>query len=309
LVSLGFAGHLRPTRPRLSHLRVPLHQLGLLRQETERLLRQEKQHGAGPPAPGANGPDGDPVRLGSATLQRVGQRLAAFADEVTRILRRGEDEGGQQAADRSRALANRLSNWSRMLLTLLPRFWPARAVDEAFGPGQAGLAARPAGRDAAAAPTADAGGEARSPEGRPVAPPGPFARWVELAEDVVATQAVIYVSQFFVQLRNLAVSMLVCSVLLLLAVTSYPFEPQRLIVYAMLTLIGAALAGTLYVLFSANRNELLSRITGTTPNHFTLDSGFISSVFTYIVPAVLIVALQLSGTFRFMLEPVLRVLK
>jgi hypothetical protein len=63
------------------------------------------------------------------------------------------------------------------------------------------------------------------------------------------------------------------------------------------------------VLVQVNRDELLSRIAGSTPNRFNLDAGFIHSVFTYVVPTVGVVALQLTGTFRFLLEPLLRVLK
>jgi hypothetical protein len=132
---------------------------------------------------------------------------------------------------------------------------------------------------------------------------------VELAEGVVAIQVVLYISQFFAELRNLIWSMLICSVLLLLAATSYPFHPERLILGLFLTLIGAVVAGILYVLVQMNWNELVSRITGTPPNRFTLDTGFVGSFFTYVVPILGIVTLQLTGTFRFLLEPILRVLK
>ena len=40
-----------------------------------------------------------------------------------------------------------------------------------------------------------------------------------------------------------------------------------------------------------------------------LDAGFLSSFFTYIVPTLGILAAQLSGTFRWALEPIMRVVK
>jgi hypothetical protein len=58
-----------------------------------------------------------------------------------------------------------------------------------------------------------------------------------------------------------------------------------------------------------NRDELVSRISRTTPGKFSLDSGFLASFFTYIVPAVGVLAAQLSGSFRWLLEPLLRVMK
>src|SRR5262249_39422039 len=54
---------------------------------------------------------------------------------------------------------------------------------------------------------------------------GPAREWVRLAENFVATQIVLYVSQFFVHLRNLLLSVTVGTLLLLLAATSYPFQP------------------------------------------------------------------------------------
>jgi hypothetical protein len=201
-----------------------------------------------------------------------------------------------------------------MLLTLLPRFWPRRGVNEAFGFREPADSSRhetsPGAPHTAVLSDAEgAGGRPATSHTRPATPRGRFARWVELAEGVIATQVVIYISQFFVQLRNLVWSMIICSVLLLLAATSYPFHPERLILYEMLALIGAVVAAVFYVLIQVNRDELVSRISGTTPNRFTLDAGFISSVFTYIVPTLSVVTLQLSGAFRFMLEPLLRVLK
>jgi hypothetical protein len=318
-VTSVFGGYLKSLRPRLSHLRVPLHQLRLLRQEMEQLLGE--------------GLRANEVALCMEMLAPLSRELAAFEREVARDFPGmalpeyevptnlpepprppGEllTTAGEQA--RAKALRARLSDWSQRLLTLLPTFWARRSVDEAFG--SADGAGSPRAATSAGASQTGVASAAAQPDGQPAAAhsrqgaaPGRFAHWVELAEGFVATQVVIYISQFFVQLRNLVWPMAVCSVLLLLAATSYPFQPQRLILYTMLALIGAVVAAILYVLIMVNRDELVSRIAGTTPNRFTLDAGFISSVFTYVVPVVSIVALQLSGAFRFMLEPILRVLK
>jgi hypothetical protein len=170
----------------------------------------------------------------------------------------------------------------RCLAVLAPRGrW--LAVDDAFGGG--------AGKDAPAVP----------------APAEPA--WVALAESVAATQVVIYVSQFFVQLRNLVWAAIVTSSLLLLAATSYPFHPEKLLLVGLIVLSGAGMASVLYVLIDMNRDEVVSRVTRTTPGKFSLDGGFVGSFFTYIVPVAGVLAAQLSGSFRWVLEPLLRVMK
>jgi hypothetical protein len=73
--------------------------------------------------------------------------------------------------------------------------------------------------------------------------------------------------------------------------------------------VAAVLGSILYVLVRANYDDLLSRITRTTPNRFTFDSGFLSSFFLYVVPTLSILVIQLSGAFRFVLEPILRTFK
>jgi hypothetical protein len=133
--------------------------------------------------------------------------------------------------------------------------------------------------------------------------------WVRMAENLVATQAVLYVSQFFVQLRNLLLSVTVGTLLLLLAATSYPFQPQSLFVVYLLVMVGFVTVGTVTVLVQINRNSFVSRLSNTTPDRFTPDWAFLSSFATYVLPLLGVLAVQLSGSFRVWLEPVFRVLK
>jgi hypothetical protein len=312
-----FGGSLGPPRPRLSHLRVPIHQLRLLGQETKCLLHEDGQLQAARPSDGTAISGGDAVRLSAADLERVNESLQQFEDVLASQfpeLALAEEGGGdvlrtdQSDEDRSLDLRKQLSDRSQMLLDLLRRFWARRPVDEAFGAADSKTSSK-LHETAPAAPHTGDVSRAESPGEEPAVGRARFARWVELAEGFVATQVVIYISQFFVQLRSLVWSMVICSTLLLLAVTSYPFQPQRFILFTMLALTGAVVAAILYVLYMINRDELVSRIARTTPNRFTPDIGFFSSIFTYIVPVVSVVALQVFGAFRFMLEPILRVLR
>jgi hypothetical protein len=74
---------------------------------------------------------------------------------------------------------------------------------------------------------------------------------------------------------------------------------------ALVGLLAAVTVGTLYVLYKINRDGLVSRISRTTPNRFTPDSGFLSSVTIYILPLVGILLAHVFGLFRFILEPIL----
>jgi membrane-bound metal-dependent hydrolase YbcI (DUF457 family) len=168
---------------------------------------------------------------------------------------------------------------ARGLAALAPR-WKGLPTEEAFG--GAPLAAK---ADAPAEPA-----------------------WVARAEELAATQLVTYLSQFFIQLRSLMLAVLVCSSLLLVAATSYPFHPERLLLVSLLGLVGAATAAVVYVFLDMSLDETVGRVSRP-GGRFGLDAGFLSSFFTYVVPTLGILAAQLSGTFRWALEPILRVVK
>jgi hypothetical protein len=77
----------------------------------------------------------------------------------------------------------------------------------------------------------------------------------------------------------------------------------------LLGLVGCGIAAVIYVLIEMNRDEVVSRMSRTTPGRLSLDSGFLGSFLTYVVPAIGILAAQLSGSFRWLAEPILRVMK
>lgn len=216
-----------------------------------------------------------------ATLRGLGPT----ADEIEAILAEQLAAGRRRGAARraERAVRDKLSMAAGRCLEVLAPRGKWLAVDDAFGGGL--------GKDEKKAdPAAD-------------------AEWVSLAESVAATQVVIYISQFFVQLRNLVWAAVVTSSLLLLAATSYPFHPEKLLLIGLIALSATGMAGVLYVLIEMNRDEVVSRVTKTTPGKISFDSGLIGSFFTYIAPAAGVLAAQLSGSFRWVLEPLLRVMK
>ncbi len=209
--------------------------------------------------------------------------LDKTADEIEAILQPHLSKTSRKKSSlrAAREAREKLNTAAGLCLTILTRRGKQLPVDEAFGSGSA---------EATETKTTE-------PE------------WVTLAESVAATQVVIYLSQFFVQLRNLVWASVVTSSLLLMAATSYPFHPEKLLLVGLLVLSGLGIAGVTYVLIEMNRDELVSRISRTTPGRFSFDTGFIGSFATYIIPTVGVLSAQLSGSFRWALEPLLRVLK
>lgn len=211
--------------------------------------------------------------------------LDKAADGIDAILAEQLAAGRKRGAVRraEREVRERLSAVAGLCLAVLAARGRTLAVDDAFGGGL--------------------GKEEKKPD------PSTEPAWLPLAESVAATQVVLYLAQFFVQLRNLVWAAVVTSSVLLLAATSYPFHPEKLLLIGLIGLSGAGMAGILYVLIEMNRDEVVSRVTRTTPGKFSFDGGFLGSVLTYIVPVAGVLTAQLSGSFRWLLEPVMRVMK
>src|SRR5262249_27740804 len=99
---------------------------------------------------------------------------------------------------------------------------------------------------------------ARSP--RPGNWSEPAQRWLGRAEDLIALEMVNFLSECTIHLKNLAEYLAVCPILLMLAATSYPFQPQRFLVVAVWALLIGVAAGVIWVYVEMERNEVLSRI-------------------------------------------------
>ncbi len=145
-----------------------------------------------------------------------------------------------------------------------------------------------------------------------LARPKEVRRRLEVAEDFVALEIISYLSQYFVQLRNLLLFLTIGPLLLLFAVTSYPLQPQRLWLLSAAVLIVAVTLAALRIFVQIERDELVSRISGTTPNRLNLNWSFLGSILKYALPLLGILAAvstDLSDVLRSWLDPIIRVLK
>jgi hypothetical protein len=114
--------------------------------------------------------------------------------------------------------------------------------------------------------------------------------WLRTAEDFSALEITFYLSQFFVHLRNLARSLTWGPLLAVLAIASYPFHPQRL----MLTIAGGGvlilICLGLYILFHIEWDDVVSRIQKTTPQRLDLSGPFLHNIAVYTLPLLGVLA-------------------
>jgi hypothetical protein len=197
-----------------------------------------------------------------------------------------------------------LSKQAKLLIVELSGYWHRYPAAVAFG-AEDGREAKSEKREQPDGGKAMAGDGKAGGDGGTDQRDGGIPPWVARAEEFVAALFVLYLARFAWRLRRLAAGLMITAVLATLAVTAYPFEPEALGLYASggLTLLAAGAVG--YVLVSANKNPLISRVNRTTPNRFNLTWSFVSNALTLIVIPGLFVAAQLSGKLRMLVGPLL----
>jgi len=130
--------------------------------------------------------------------------------------------------------------------------------------------------------------------------------WLCLAEDFIAIEVVAYLSRFFVQLKFLARCLVWGPLLAILAIVSYPFHPQRLLLLVAGFFIVAVAAAGIWVFIRIEKNEVVSRILKTTPNRLNFSWEFIRSVTLALVPLLGLLAAassDLSNLLHTLLDP------
>ncbi len=108
--------------------------------------------------------------------------------------------------------------------------------------------------------------------------------WVRMAEDLIALQIVRWFAPALSQFVPIMQFLVIGSISLLLAVTSYPFDHQGFLMTMLVLLILFVAATIGSVLLGVNRDELISRVSDTTPGRFKFDGQLVTSLMTMIVP-------------------------
>jgi hypothetical protein len=290
---------------RESHLVVRLQQLRALAEQYVR-ARDRLAHvagGAGHLAELDRALGYDANEFRQQTEQWAEERWAEAGRPVGELPRYLEEAEAELARERARHLVREgqpfqdlCRNAARACVDAIDRAYPALSVGEVFGP------ARAAGEGEAAAPAADKEPSADDP----------LRHWFRLAEDYLAIEVVNWLSHFFAQLRNLVTFLVVGSILLMLTVVLYPFQPERLLLFFVGGMVLVFALGMLRLFFQIERDEVISRILKTTPNRVTLNPVFLSHVVTYVAPLVGVLAAtsaDASGLLHTVLDPLYQALK
>ncbi len=145
---------------------------------------------------------------------------------------------------------------------------------------------------------------------------GPSARdldhWMRNLEDLVALRVVAFTSQGAIHLRNLAAYLALAPVLLLLAVSSYPLQPQRFMIVFLWVILLIVVVSGVTVVIQMEHNEFLSRVSRTKPNKIAFDPTFVMNVLAFILPLMVATLAQfpfVSDTILQWIEPITRVLR
>jgi hypothetical protein len=120
----------------------------------------------------------------------------------------------------------------------------------------------------------------------------PMAR-IPSVREFLALRVVAYLRYLFGHLRSSLMGAIGTGFLVLLAVTSYFFEPKQFVSLVIWATLAVAVAATFWIFLQMDRDPTLSRIGGTAVGKITFDKTFFTNLSLYvIVPALGVIATQ-----------------
>lgn len=118
-------------------------------------------------------------------------------------------------------------------------------------------------------------------------------RVFQSAEVFIAGRVWHFLAHVFRQLEMLIYGPVAGVLLLLLAISSYPFQPHNLLLWFNSAIILVFVAVALWAFVQMNRDPILSNFNGTTPGKITWDKGFVLRVILYgVVPILALLGAQ-----------------
>ena len=131
-----------------------------------------------------------------------------------------------------------------------------------------------------------------------------------LAGDYLAWQTAFFTRVVVRHIMFLMGFMTVGLILVLLGISAYPFQPQRVIQFYVVGLVTAGVVVSFSVIFRMERNETLSTIAGTTPGLSWKDKGWLGRFgFFGALPTVGLLASQFPGARRLIFDWIQPLLK
>jgi len=139
--------------------------------------------------------------------------------------------------------------------------------------------------------------------------------WRQRAETYVAMVVAVLVLRHVRQFKYFLYTATICALLLLLAVSSYPFEPHRALLLCMWLLISAVVGLSLWLFMQLDRDPLLSSLSGhlESAGKVSLNSALLQRVLIwFLTPMLGLLAAQYPAVARalgLVFEPFMRVLQ
>jgi hypothetical protein len=124
-------------------------------------------------------------------------------------------------------------------------------------------------------------------------------QWLHDARLYLAAQCVAFLVHVFFQLKNLIWFLYAGFLLMLVAVSSYPFEPRESILWFNWVVIIVTVVSTMMVFVQMNRDNVLSHLSDTAPGRLNWTREFITKVLVYgAIPILALLSAQFPESLR-----------
>jgi hypothetical protein len=202
-----------------------------------------------------------------------------------------------------------LSEVRAMVFPIVLAYWKTLSIEEAFG--DVGSAPRPTPESAGKVHGPSATMITTASTGQSVlqlASKDCLSEWASKAVDFLSLLLVSWLAVAMAQIWRRISCLVIVALALLLAISSYPFPYQDRLLFSLGVLIISLAVIVIQVVLGVNREEVISRIANA-PHGLKLDSQLVSSLLSYVLPLVGILAalsFNISDTFHTFLDPITR---
>jgi len=123
--------------------------------------------------------------------------------------------------------------------------------------------------------------------------------WAEHAAFFLITHVTNFLQHTVAQMQNLTGFVTAGVLLVLLAVSSYPFQPRMPLLWLAWVFVLTDVALTMYIFLQMERDRFLSLLSGTTPGQVSFNRDFVMSVIIHVVlPIIALLGVQFPEALR-----------